>query len=223
MKKAADKTLKRSFKRMVGSDGEKGIEARRWMTGEILGGIKERRRLNRERRNCKDEVRKEELRKAYERQKWKVKGMVKKAVEEDEMKLKEEIEEGDRSSCKIWENLNKLRGKETKRGGGEEVYEEGKKLENEEAAEKLMTYCREMYTTSESRMSELWNKEKLNELIQAHERDKEIDYKIREHMDMAMDTRDMISPMKKPEMKENDLKDGLRKLRNNKATGRDGL
>ena len=42
-------------------------------------------------------------------------------------------------------------------------------------------------------------------------------------MDMAMDTRDMISPMKKPEMKENDLKDGLKKLRNNKATGRDGL
>ena len=221
MKEAADKTLKRRFKRMVGSDGEE-IEIKRWMTYEILDGIKERRRLNRERRNCKDEVRKEELRKAYEKQKWKVKGMVKKAVEEDEIKLKEEIEEGDGSGCKVWENLNKLRGKEKKRGE-EEVYEEGKKLGDEEAAEKLMTYCREMYTTSESKMSELWNREKMNELIQAHENDREIDHKIREHMDMAMDTKDMISPMKKPEMKENDIKDGLKKLRNNKATGRDGL
>ena len=41
MKKAADKTLKRSFKRRVGSDREKEVEAKRWMTDEILRGIKE--------------------------------------------------------------------------------------------------------------------------------------------------------------------------------------
>merc|ERR1712179_649711 len=102
------------------------------MTHEILRGIKERRRLNRERRNCKDEVKKKELKKEYEKQKWKVKGMIKKAVEEDERMLKEEIEEGDRSGSKIWENINKLRGKETKRRE-EEVYEGGRRLESEEA------------------------------------------------------------------------------------------
>ena len=99
-----------------------------------------------------------------------------------------------------------------KRGEGEEVYEEEKKLESEEAAEKLVTYCKKMYVTSESKMSELWNKEELKKLIEIHKKDKKINYKMREHMDMAMDTRDMISPMKKPEMKESDLKDRLKKL-----------
>ena len=38
-----------------------------------------------------------------------------------------------------------------------------------------------------------------------------------------MDTRDIINPMKKPELSEDDLKDGIKNLQNNKATGRDGL
>ena len=106
MKEAADKILKKNFKRRIGDEGGGKIVARRWMTDEIMKGMKERRRINRERRNCEDETKKKELNKAYEEQKWKVKGMVKKAVEEDEMRLKKEIEEGDRSGSKIWENLN---------------------------------------------------------------------------------------------------------------------
>ena len=212
MKEAAEKCLKKDFKRRIGDDGGGKIVVRRWMTDEIMEGMKKRRRINRERRNCKDEMKKKELNKAYEEQKWKVKGMVKRAVEEDEMRLKKEIEEGDRSGSKIWENLNKLRGKEMKRVEREEVYKEGKKLEDDEATEKLIEYSKKMYTISDTRMSEIWNKEKLEELIKLHEKDRKIDYKIREHMDMAMDTRNMMSPMRKPEMTDEDLKDRLKRL-----------
>ena len=69
MKEGADITLKKTFKRKIAADGEKKIEEKEWMNEDIRRERKESQKLNREKRNCKDESLKEELEEAYETKK----------------------------------------------------------------------------------------------------------------------------------------------------------
>ena len=69
MSEAADKILKRVFKRRIGgSEYKKAVECE-WMNEEIRSNIKERKRINRKKRNCKEEGKKNVMEEEYKEQK----------------------------------------------------------------------------------------------------------------------------------------------------------
>ena len=91
----------------------------------------------------------------YKIQKWRVQDMVREAVEKYELELKEEIERGDRGGKMLWKNINKLRGRETRREEKQEVYREGKRVEEGEAAKLPLEACKEICSMRENKMREV--------------------------------------------------------------------
>ena len=84
-----------------------------WVTDEIRTEIKSRQQLNRERRNCVDTEQKKIKFDQYIRQKIKVQTIIKREMERYELKITNDIKEDKSRGKKLWDNINKLRGKAT--------------------------------------------------------------------------------------------------------------
>ena len=104
----ADKTLKRVYRRRVSSKEE--VEERPWFTEEIRQEIAKRKRCNRERRNAKEEE-KNMKEQAYKEQKLKVQTLVRQEIYRYEMKTVNGIKNNKDNGRKLWDNINKLKGK----------------------------------------------------------------------------------------------------------------
>lgn len=82
-----------------------------WITQEIKDEIKVRKHYNRIKRNIVDVDKKREYEEKYKDQKLKVQLLVKEAMGAYEIKITNEIRE-DKDRTKLWDNINKLKGKE---------------------------------------------------------------------------------------------------------------
>ena len=111
---AATRTLKKSYKRRVTNGIEKKEEPP-WITTEIRAAIKKRKQLNRNKRNCQDEL-KEMAIKQYAEQKRVVQTLVSDAIQKHEDKIIKDIKITDKGSRKkLWDNIDRLRGKQKTR------------------------------------------------------------------------------------------------------------
>ena len=223
MLEVADRTLKKIIRRRISGEGEWESMESVWMNDTIREAINERRKINRQRRNCKDPVERERLTRLYQAQKEKVHVMIREAMEKYELELTKEILE-DIGNEKLWRNIGKLAGKKTKRGTEEKIYQDGKLLEIEKALEDFFKFWRLIYNLNENKIEEVWDADTMEGLIEEFKREEnKMHINLIEHMDMAMSTKEMIIPMEATKMIDEELKENLRKLKNNKAAGPDKL
>ena len=168
MLEVADRTLKKIIRRRVSDDGEWERIESVWMNDEIREAINERRRINRQMRNCKNPEEKKRLAKLYYAQKEKIQIMIREAMERYEIELTREILE-DKGNETLWRNIGKLRGKKTKRGIEEKIYQDGKQMELEKALEDFFEFWRLIYNMNENKIEEVWEADSLEKLIEEFE------------------------------------------------------
>ena len=218
MLEVADRTLKKIIRRRISDEGEWERIESVWMNDEIREGINERRRINRLMRNCTDPVEKDSLAKQYQAQKEKVQIMIREAMERYEIELTKEILE-DRGNETLWRNIGKLTGKKTKRGREEKIYQDGKLMELEKALDDFFKFWRLIYNLNENKIEEVWEADTLERLIEEFKTEENEN----ENISANMPAKDRIIPMKATELKDGELKEKIRKLKNNKAAGTDKL
>ena len=112
VEQAATKTPKRSYKRRVIKNKERKEEPI-WMTAEIKSAIKKRKHLNRIKKSSKENE-KDTATKQYIEQKILVQTLVYEAIQRHEAKITKDIKMEKGGRKKLWDNINKLRGKSTK-------------------------------------------------------------------------------------------------------------
>ena len=220
MLEVADRTLKKIIRKRISNEGTWERIESVWMNDEIREAINERRKINRQMRNCKNPEEKKRLAKLYYAQKEKVQIMIREAMERYETKLTKEILEDKRYET-LWRIIGKLRGKKTKRATEEKIYQDGKQMELEKALEDFFKFWRLIYNMNENKIEEAWEADSLERLIEEFKAEEnEIET---EHKDPNILVKDRIIPMKVTEINDAELKEKIRKLKNNKAAGTDKL
>ena len=155
VKNVAERTLKAKYRRKIESNGK--IE-QPWMTHRVREEIKKRRKLNKEHRNWGRVEGREEAWSRYVTQKNKAAQLIAGEMRQYEERLAEEIKSGNRGKD-LWERINKLRGKETKREELKIYDTEGKILAEEEMREKARDFWQGIYTMHPNRLAEKWTVE----------------------------------------------------------------
>ena len=210
MKTVADEKLKSLYRRRTTDSGN--IKEQPWITNEIRKEVKIRQKINRARRNEKDEDVKEHLRAAYATQKAKVQLLVKEAITASEKKTTYEIRGCKNKSKSLWENINKLRKKENKRSAEVHLFDEnGKQLDNTEESAELIRYWKTIYQRHKNEIEEVWNNEKKAEYI--------------EKLNCSDDTSQFsdVNNMTPMLIEEEDVIRAVKKMKNKTAPGPDGL
>ncbi|KAK4328188.1 hypothetical protein Pmani_001395 [Petrolisthes manimaculis] len=243
IKKAADKTIKATYKRMLSKDEE--VAEPPWINDSIKEGIRIRKTLNRLQRNATSERDRENYYRDYQIQKGKVQVEIKEAIYKHEEKITNEIRNGNNQSKKMWTNINKLRKKDTAERQDIILYnEEGEVLTDDAAKQELETYWNGIYKAHENNVPHTWNQnardqymtqdnqERINQQEQTIEITNNQDNDVQEirihtdlleHISMAVRVEKTTSPMKSPQVTRVEVKTALTKLKNNKATGPDRL
>ena len=108
---AASRTLKSTYRRRLSKEDKCKIEAP-WVTEQIRIEIKKRRKLNRANRNCSDAEDKKEKTELYIRHKKKVQAIIRGEMHKYETKVTNDIKQDKSRGNKLWDNINKLRGKQ---------------------------------------------------------------------------------------------------------------
>ena len=107
---AASRTLKSAYRRRLLKEDKCKIEAP-WVTEQIRLEIKKRQKLNRAKRNCSDAEDKKIKTELYIRQKKKVQAIIRGEMHNYETKVTNDIKQDKSRGNKLWDNINKLRGK----------------------------------------------------------------------------------------------------------------
>ena len=205
-----------------------------WMTKDIRTEIKKRKTLNREKRNCCEEDRKqsEEL---YRNQKKKVQQLIYNAMQQNELKVTMDIKNDKGRGKKLWDNIEKLRGKPRKGKNEGQIYnEDGKQLNKQESEVAIEKYWTSIYRRHDNNIAETWNeetKEVYQELIDQENNNRHlIQYgnnsfptELREHFDCQISIQNKINPMEDPQITKDEVKLYLKKIKKKKATGPDNL
>ena len=218
MKEIANEILLRRFKEKDKKEDKK------WINENIKNEIKKRNKLNREKRNSKNKEKEAESRKKWERQKEKVKVMIRNEINDHEIKITNEIKNDYNKGKKIWENINILRGKEKIRKENKFYNEEGKVMEPEEARDKVNKYWGSLakihkFEITEKERDEI--KQKMQEETNK-KMDEEVEYN-EEHLSTVMKTENEIAPMKRVVITKEKVRETIKKMKNNKAAGPDGI
>ena len=234
----ADLTLKATYKRRKGK-GKRKTEPP-WMNIEIREGIKRRKKFNRLCRNASTEGEQQNYKDLYLGQKEKTQIMIKEAIYEHEQKLSREIREGGNASKNKWAYINKLRKKEVKEKKELKVYSEGGiELTEKEAKEEIIRYWSDIYKKHANDIAEEWDRgEEHRYNAIAEEENRRVDNLqvhlsqdgqintidiLQEHMEMIGRTNKNLVYMGTPKISVDELKMGLKKLKNKKAAGPDQL
>ena len=243
IREAADMELKKKYTRK-GSQEEK-VEPP-WMNNNIRKEIKERKRINRTRRNTKDEEEREALWKKYQEKKLEVQHLIKEAIKEHERKRSEEVRS---NRNKVWENIKRLKGEPTKKETNVQIHNDnGEVLNEEERRNAVKEFWTNIYQKHENRIKEEWSEEeqyKYNERMKMQTMAGSLNlYKkypkaiedhigmiktkveiyfpkvIREHMDMEVEVKEATE---RREITKDEVIKVLKGLRKGKAPGPDGL
>ena len=203
----AERVLKREFRRYVSEEKGWVKIAEPWMNEEIRLAIKERKRINRKRRRCRCEKERRRLWDEYMTQKRLVQRLIREAKERHEIRLTKEVLE-DRGNGSVWKNINKLLGKRGHRDEEIKIYRDGKLLEIEEALRDFFEFWRLVYNTSVNEIGEIWDEERMEELIRVfEEEEREYNRSQEEHLDTTKSARHKIRPMVIEEMGEKELRE----------------
>ena len=232
MKMVAERKLKRVYIRRE-REGTKEPEPP-WINEEIKQGIKKRKQLNREWRNTKDERERDLAKERYISKKREVQKSIKQEISKHEERKTREIREGRTSGKKLWEHVNKLRGREVRRMEEREVYKEGKKMSNEEAEREIIAFWKTIYQKEDNNIAEVWNTERKREYCRDYENENiktlevqqqrlTIPQEIAEHMDMAFRVENKCRSMRKREITDEEIRKSIEELKNGKASGPDKL
>ena len=243
---AADKTMKRKYVRKKNNKGD--VEPP-WITREIKEGIKQRRRINRERRNEPIPERRQELWNRYLEKKAEVQEMIRTQISEYERRISEELR---RNRNKMWESIKKLKG-ETSRREATMYNEHGQKLNEQERKTEMKQFWESIYCKHANEISEEWNErakvdyiEKKNEHVERaykwerpeypRELDDHIDAikkeellvcefpeEMADHIDTSMRREMPAKNMTAVDITEEKVKKELKKIKSCKAAGPDGL
>ena len=134
---------------------------------------------------------------------------------------------------KLWQTIDKLRGKSTKAKLECKLYDcDGKLLSKEEADTEIEKFWKNIYQKHENNIEEVWNAETrkvYQELLDQEQHDIDITrYKdstfpaiLREHFDCQLCIHGKIAPMDYPHISHKEMSLYLRKIKKNKATGPD--
>ena len=235
METTATQLLRRTYKRRIAYDQKKVevVEAP-WMTIEIRAEIKKRRKLNRDKRNCREED-KEEAIQVYFNQKRKVQHLIHAAMNQHEAQVTMDIKKDKGRGMKLWDNIDKLRGKKKKKKEDDKLYSEnGQQLNKEESEVEIEKYWTEIYRRYENNTDDLWNeetKEVYQEVIDQEKKDKDVirhgnskfPSALREHFDCQLRIKSTVHPMEDPHITRNEVKTYMKKIKKKKATGPDKL
>ena len=142
--KIAKEILLKKYRRKQ-INNENKTEESPWMNEQIRKEIKKRIEWNKAARNAKSESERSRLEIKYKEQKEKVQNLIRRGMEEYEIKITKEIREKTNKQKKLWENINILRGKKTHTEEEEKYYnEDGKEMELEEAGDLHEKYLKDI-------------------------------------------------------------------------------
>ena len=220
----ADKVLKRKMRKRVGGEGMKKVESI-WMTDKIRKGIKERRKMSRNIRNCRTKEKTELWEKMIKHKK-----MVQKWIwdekEKQEIKLTMEIRKqmrGGGKGSKVWDCINKLRGKEKKKDEQAKIYaEDGKIMGEKEGEYEVEKIFKNAYKTGQKNKTPIysgnWKEGAKEKLEKKYENEKPGKVVLEGVVVYIGDI-----PMETPIMSDEDIKEELEDLEEGKAAGIDKM
>ena len=230
MEKAAKEHLEITVTKK-GDVHEKGSYEPVWINDGIKREIKTRRKFNKLKRNNMDPLTENYFSKKYEDQKQKVKTIVKEAINKHEQKITNEIKE-DRNR-KLWDNINYLRGKNSKNNIKEtKIYEDdGEKIPQHQIKDKVGNFWKDIYQHSNNSICETWVNDKENYKATLDSTQMTVDeynfpFQLQEHIDyfMQITPRDrFIRPMEEPKITGEDVKRQTNKMKNKKSPGPNNL
>eukprot|EP00794_Sanderia_malayensis_P010325 gene10325-11396_t len=195
---AAHKTLRATYRKRT-IEGNKKCREAPWVTDEIRTEIKKRKKLNREKRNCRHPEMLKTKEDLYKVQKQYVQCIIKKEIQAYEMKITDDIRQDRSRGKKIWDNINKLRGQIKNEEMCPTLYDaEEQPLEKHEAEESIEQYWTSIYNRHDNNITtDVWNEEnkrayqeqmeqKLQFKHQVKHEDNYFPMMLREHFDAAL-------------------------------------
>ena len=218
-------TMNKYLKKTVWKKEENKKVYKPWFKEYLKKEISKRRILNKERRKSNNETEKKILTEIYLEQKIRVKEMIEKEIAIYENKITEEIKQ-DKTGRNLYKNIKKLT-KEKIESDEIQIYDnEGKIIPKESEMKVITEFWKSIQSKEENKISQVWNetikenllKEYEERIIQAKQKKS-----IREHMDMYINTEEIIIPMQWENIKENEVKTNIKKLKDNKASGPDNI
>ena len=220
LKECADAILKRIYKKRIGTENDEKVSEKPWFTEEIRAEIKKKRDLNRRKRNCNNNEEKDYLTREWKKQKDKAKLKIREAIELYEVKLTNEIKDKNNRGKLLWENINKLRGKE-KSVIKNIIYDKnGKALNTDTSKEKILEFWKNLYNQYVNNIDDIWNEEIKQDLLLQFEEEKKWNLNIlKEHLDMAGEVETKIIPMDLIDSEKEEVKEDVGRLKNKKAAG----
>ena len=204
---------------------QKQVKEPPWITEEIRKKIKERRRINRQKRNAKDYEEEKLFKEMYEKKKREVQRMVKEAITIHEKKTTAEVRSSKNKSKSLFENIDKLRKKERKENVFSLHDEQGKQLERIEAEEALMKFWRDIYQQHENEIKQIWNAETRDEYEREVEEGRltNLDETWKHLKEKLVAGSLQISKMDTPAIEQIDVEQCIKVMKSKSAPGPDGL
>ena len=172
--------------------------------------------------------------KQYAEQKRVVQTLVYDAIQKHEDRITKDIKTDKGSRKKLWDNIDRLRGKPKTRKQCKLYNEKGEHLKKDEAEEEIKEFWTNIYKKHENNIEDVWNEETKKEYSKMIERENSekdnIIYNghtfptlLREHYDMDIAIEQRIRPMAYPTITIDELITHLKKIKKNKATGPDNI
>ena len=219
---AAKEKLKTKCRRKKIDSENYKIEPK-WINESIREEIKKRKELNRQKRNLVGEE-KERVNQMYLKQKEKASRAIKEALLVHETRKSKEAK-ADRN--KIFKFIDDIRGKKKLNEDIQIYNDDGIKMSKSETEKEIGKFWGEkIYKMHENRINEVWGEDErksYEEEIDRENRERNIREQLREHLDMAFPIEKIIRPMREPSITEKKVKSCLKRLKNKKAAGPDGL
>ena len=218
---AANKKLKTKCRRKK-IDTEKVKIEPKWINENIREEIRKRKRLNRQKRYLVGEE-KERVNQQYLEQKEKAQIAIKEALWVHETRRTKEAKADRNKRFKFNDEIN------GKNKATEEIQiysEEGVKMNKDETEKEIEKFWGEkIYKMHENKINEVWGEEERKKYVEELGRGNQESNRtqLREHMDMAYRTENVINPMYYPKITEEKVKKCLKRQKNKKAAGPDGL
>ena len=136
---------------------EKGKIEPIWLNKEIKNEIKNRKKYNKLKRNCLNEIEKDYFESKYLEHKEKVKLMVKNEITKYEIKITDEIKAD--KNRRLWQNINYLRGKNKITKQQNYIYKEnGEKIEDPKR--QIKEFWSEIYSKRNNNTQKNWSETK---------------------------------------------------------------
>ena len=219
---SAKELLQAKYRKRV--DQEKRVKEPPWITKEIKKKIKERRNINRQKRNSQDTEEKRVLSNVYQKKKKEVQKLVKEAITKNEMKITAEVRSSKNKSKSLWENIDKLRKKERKATNFWLHDSAGKKLKVAEAEDALVAFWNKVYRQHENQINQVWNEETRRKYETELGNESVITLgHAWEHLDLTLKAGQTITKMDMPVIQQEEVKRCATSMKGKTAPGPDGL